>query len=298
MRPDSDFRLCVTLDLDFMDYVSNKELDTELQEAWPALSALLDAGRGRKATWFVRMDDQVAATHGRADYFFHAYSAEINALQRAGHEIGWHPHSYRRSGKQWVQNTDVPSVLQELRKHAPRARELGLVSVRMGWGFQSNEIMKFFSDVGFEVDSSAIPRARYSWEGSQKDWTGAPLIPYRPSQADYRKPGEPAWTLVELPISTAPMRAPYDQEAVDRYFNLAFHPAIFRPALDVWMAEHSHLVTVTHPYELLPGATPHGLLSFNAAAAEENLCAIEANAKRRGKIVRYITASTLSGGTR
>jgi len=68
---------------------------------------------------------------------------------------------------------------------------------------------------------------------------------------------------------------------VVRYLNPAYHPSMFRQGFERWVADHDHLVTITHPYELVRGPS-HGLLAFDAGAFEENVMSIESLARSRG----------------
>jgi hypothetical protein len=171
------------------------------------------------------------------------------------------------------------------------AREHGLTTVRMGWGFHSNQTLLTLIGLGFTVDSSAIPRPNYAWETGVRDWVGSPVVPYWPSVADYRRPGTPALEILEVPISTEFVSAPYDQEAVVRYVNPAFHPHLLRPALRRWLGRHGHLVTITHPYELMPAGPPHGLLAFDVGAFEQNVRTIQRIAAEAGRAVSFLTVS-------
>lgn len=56
---------------------------------------------------------------------------------------------------------------------------------------------------------------------------------------------------------------------------------MFRPALEQWASDHDHLVTITHPYELVQGPS-HGLLAFDTGALEENVMSIESVGRSRG----------------
>jgi hypothetical protein len=116
-------------------------------------------------------------------------------------------------------------------------------------------------------------------------------VPYHPSQIDYRLPGEPALPILEVPMSVAPIHAPYDTEGVIRYINLAYYPAILRAPLAHWIAQHTHLVTITHPYELAPRKEGHGLLAFDPVALEQNLTAIRTIAEEQAKTISWLTVS-------
>ena len=156
--------------------------------------------------------------------------------------------------------------------------------------FHCNETMKLLSDAGFESDSSAIPRPHYKWEETYKDWTITPSVPYYPCKSDYRKPGEPSLPILEIPMSVIQVRAPYDTEYVLRYLNLAYHPSLFEAPLRAWLSRYSHLITVTHPYELA-GGRQHGLLSFNIEAFIENILKIKEVADQKDYMVNFLTIS-------
>ena len=288
--------VCLTFDIDLSYYAGAgagvDELDFLFSEAASSLR------RQRRATWFVRMDAQIESLYGHAAFVFERYGSELRALAAEGHEIGWHPHSYLRDGAGWRQNTSPASVRGELERFAPVVRDYGIKSVRTGWGFHTNETMRALSDAGFLVDSSAIPRPKYAWESSEKDWETTPLAPYFPSNADYRVPGEPHLPILEVPLSVTEVAAPYDGGPVQRYINLAYYPGLLRDALSHWLARHDHLVTITHPYELMPRGEPHALLAFDLGAWERNLRALEDVAAEQGMELSFLTLSEFASLTR
>jgi hypothetical protein len=264
-----------------------------LTVAVPALLDILDERR-RPATWFVRLDAHTRAVHGDAEFIFRRHAGIISRLRARGDEIGWHLHSYRHSDGHWKPDTDVQAVLADLAAHAPLARARGMRAVRMGWGFHTNETMHFIADVGFAIDSSAIPRPRYPWDEGTKDWAITPLMPYRPSAADYRVPGEPSLPIVEIPMSVSAIAAPDDTQDVLRYVNPAFTPHAFADPVRRWFGTHDLLVTVTHPYELLPRRSPHSLLAGSLDAFAVNLDAIAASAESSGMSAAFVTLSEMA----
>ena len=169
----------------------------------------------------------------------------------------------------------------------------GLKVVRMGWGFHTNTTMRAVADAGFSIDSSAIPRPTYEWDLSVKDWTRTPLHPYRPSARDYRVPGQPEIGLLEVPMSVGVIAAPYDTQPVMRYINPAFHQAAVGTALDTWFSRFNHLVTVTHPYETVGGAS-HALIAHDPVTFERNVEAIERLAERDRRPLSFQTLSRFS----
>lgn len=291
MMNTQNFHLGVTFDLDFTAYGRDGKLVDEFEGIFPQLWSLFARYPNWRATWFLRLDRQMEELWGSPDYIFRRYAQELQRLKQAGHEIAWHPHCYLKSQKKWIQNTDVPSIIEELKQYLPLVRQENLQVVRMGWGFQSNEIMNFFSEAGFIVDSSAIPRPCYDWETSIKDWTNTPLHPYYPSQIDYRVSGKSNLSILEIPISVASIAAPYDKQEVVRYFNLAYYPQFLSSSLQNWINSHNYLVTITHPYELIPDNDIHSLLSFDINVFEKNLLHIEYLIKNTNKNILYLKIS-------
>ncbi len=282
--------VCITFDLDFSDYVDDWKQHDDFKLAIDHIVPFFEKNPEYKITWYIRLDTQIKRTYGSIDYIFNKYNKEIEILKENGHEIAWHPHIYREESGRWIQNICSNEVYDELSSLIPMARSLNLQSVRMGWGFHCNETMKLLSDAGFESDSSAIPRPHYKWEETYKDWTITPSVPYYPCKSDYRKPGEPSLPILEIPMSVIQVRAPYDTEYVLRYLNLAYHPSLFEAPLRAWLSRYSHLITVTHPYELA-GGRQHGLLSFNIEAFIENILKIKEVADQKDYMVNFLTIS-------
>jgi hypothetical protein len=289
-----ELKVCVTFDVDFADYIGGAAVVDEMSQSLDCIATTFLKKKNWKATWFIRLDARIEALYGSPDYIFRRYATKFEELVRAGHEIGWHPHSYAKSNGQWKQNIDVPTLVNELERYAPLAKSYGLQAVRMGWGFHTNETMRLLADLGFTIDSSAIPRPQYEWEESTKNWTVTPNHPYFPSEADYRLPGHPRLPIIEVPISVTRVVAPYDSGPVLRYINPAYHSTLFREPLANWLKQHTHLVTITHPYELMPKPEPHALLSFSFTAFEQNLCAIEELSQTQDRAVSFMTISNFA----
>lgn len=283
------FKLCLTFDIDFADHTLAETAVDEVEAGVPSIKAVFEANPGWTATWFVRLDAHLEKHYGDARYIFQKHGGALDELRRMGHELGWHPHSYAMRDGAWRQNTDERSVLEELARYAPVARSLGLNCVRMGWGYQTVKTMRLLSDAGFKVDSSAIPRPVYDWEESVKNWESAPTHPYFPSSTDYRRPGASAIPILEVPMSVARISAPYDTGVVLRYINPAYKPSYFSSAIEQWVAENTHLVTITHPYELMPHQRPHPLLAFNIADFEANIAFLTDRIDNAGKTIQFAT---------
>ena len=283
-------KICVTFDVDFTNYLVEGWSDVdEFESTFHSILSFLEKEKEIKATWFIRLDSQMEALYGEADYVFRRYREELHHLSLTGHEIGWHPHFYVKEEGSWRQSCKIANILDELIRYAPMARYYGMKSVRMGWGFHTNETMRLLADLRFEIDSSAMPRPRYPWEDTKKDWRLTPVVPYYPSGIDYRIPGKPNLPILEIPMSVALVKAPYDNGPILRYINLAYHPDLLRGSLEDWFRQYSHLITITHPYELLPGGESHGLLALNLNAFEQNLQTIKNIASEKGGLGSFLT---------
>ncbi len=284
-------RLCVTFDVDFAEYTNGWSAADEFASVFPSIMSVFQRHANWKATWFVRLDAQMEMLYGRADYILRQYKTELRELRQNGHEIGWHPHCYVQVDGQWRQNTNAAGVVDELIRYAPQAKSYRLRSVRMGWGFHTNQTMRLLDDLGFAADSSAIPRPKYQWEETKKDWAPTPLSPYFPSKSDYRISGQSKFAILEVPISVTHVKAPYDTEYVLRYINPAYHSALLLKPLELWLTQYSHLVTITHPYELVTRDESYGLLAFNLETFEQNLVTIQEFSERQGALTSFLTIS-------
>jgi len=285
-------KVCLTFDLDCVEHTQSGRKVDEFDEAVPLIKSVLAEYPGCRASWFVRIDDHVAVTHGRPDFALHEHKPTLRSLQSSGHELGWHLHSYLRQSGKWIQCTDENHIVEELHRHAPTAQAWDMRAFRMGWAFQTNRTIRAVANLGFHVDSSALPRPSYNWEEAVRDWTHTPSRPYFPSCTDYRISGSPHLPILEIPISAASIPAPYDEkDGVIRYINLAFHPEHLRDPLHDWIAHHDHLVTITHPYELMPRDRTHGLLSFRPEALCENLDLLLKIAAIHNRDVQFLTIS-------
>jgi hypothetical protein len=280
----------LTIDLDLVDHMAD---GSEIDECGPLLEPLLVALRRHpqwKVTWLVRLDGRIEQRWGDPTRAYAHAQDRLRALLASGHELGWHPHAYVRQNGQWRQNCDPAAVAVELRRYGPIAHALGLRAVRMGWAYHHNATIQVLAELGFMVDSTAIPRPVYDWDRT-KDWSTTPREPYWPSIDDYRVPGPPSLSILEVPMSVAPIPAPYDKTVVVRYLNPAYRPEHLRSVLESWFRDAAHAVLVTHPHELIPRARAHGLIASSVDAFEENVAALEAAAAREGQQPRFAVLS-------
>jgi len=154
-------------------------------------------------TWLLRADRQIAEIYGDASFCYRHFERIWNRELEIGSEIGWHPHLIRRkdaskSWDPWLGQDDDLKMLEycfhSLRHH------VDIKSVRTGWDYHSNNLMKLFNDLGLLVDASAIPG---DVQTDLYNWEGTPCYPYYPSSADYRRPAndnESSLNIIEIPV--------------------------------------------------------------------------------------------------
>jgi hypothetical protein len=260
--------IAVTFDIDMVDGPWG-EFDDECGYFFRTITSEVSAAGIDRATVYVRIDDEIERVYGCSDYLLRKYSDAFDDLRNTGWEIGWHPHPFARIDNVARQNTDEGEVAAELLRHGPLAREAGMTSVRMGWGYVTTVLMEVLEQLGFSTENSAIPRPRYTWEQSVKDWSITPHHAYYPSILDYRIPGIKQRQIIELPMTVLPIRAAYDTEPVLRYISPSYWPKLFEDAIRA--AELETLITVTHPHELAAWTKPRQLHSGNPALFGQNL---------------------------
>jgi hypothetical protein len=176
--------------------------------------------------------------------------------------------------------------------------------VRVGEGFGSDAVASALSDLPLGADSTALPgRVKRDAERSI-DWAGSPNHPYHPSRADYRRPAADGdvLPLLEVPMTTVPIRVAYDPAPVCRYVNLAFRPEVIGPAVTAHLdqlatagAPVAWLTTVLHPDETFPRREPHPLYAFDPSAVGANLTYLLDLAMERGWPVLATTVRGVTG---
>lgn len=238
---------CISIDIDMMNYSEMTAVD-ELSSLVRVISNHVSRTFGVPISWFVRVDAQIANVYGTPDALIFGHRELLSHIADVGQELGWHAHCYADNGKSRFPESSPMRFIEQLNVSASIAREHGFSISRLGWGQHTTDSMNLLADLGFTIDSSAVPRPQYPWNLTPlRDWSRAPRVPYFPSQVDYQVPQETG-TLLQVPITTVPLEFPTDTQAeVQRYVNLAYNPKVFKRALE---ATKTHLlVSVSHPYE-------------------------------------------------
>jgi hypothetical protein len=265
---------------------------------------------GIRYTLFVRADEQIRQLYGAALAVYDQHRSLLEGLVAQGHEIGWHPHLQRRerdsSGQeQYRPLHDERDASRQIVDTYGQIRQADFLfeSVRIGEAWHATSVMCVLDALGVRVDSTAIPGRARNDDVRTFDWGPTPRQPYHPSRADYRIPGDPsssdALSILEVPMTTVPIRASYDREPLARYLNLAFHPQLFREGLlgffrDVESEGEAargmplSLTLVFHTGELLP-RKPTALCSHAFPDFEANVAELVRVAERSGLEVHYLT---------
>jgi hypothetical protein len=250
-------------------------------------------------TWFIRADGQVESILGNTAYLLEKYDSWWTTVRKAGHEMAWHPHLYRQSRPEdeAVIITDPAEAQDELERLWANVRtSLPATSFRHGEGWHSAETYATVERLGFLCDSTAIP-GRTGGVRHPMDWVGAPNQAYFPSSSDLRQAG-PQRPLLEIPMNTWLVQAPYDAAPRVRYINPAVHPKLFANALQNWENTRNfspfelHIwVMIFHPDEVLPSQGEDNLYSRSAAALCSNLACFRDSLHRAGIDIEWVTIS-------
>jgi hypothetical protein len=260
-------------------------------ELVPRLAEII-RGHSFPATWFVRADPQLKDYYGSPNFLFQQHGSLWREFVSHGDEIGWHPHLYGRrpDGAYEPERDDERLTIALRRTHSELASDgHTFTTVRVGEAMGSNAVMQTLAELGLQIDSSAIPGRHRDDSARRFDWSTSPNEPYWPSAADYRVPGSPALSILEVPMTAIRVKAPYDPKPLLRYANLAYRPAIFEAAIEEWLDRNTVAETVLtlifHPEELMPGSAVHPLYALTPDALEANIQTLLDLAHRRGMVV-------------
>lgn len=302
--------LLLTVDVDNDGIALNNERN---ELSWRAIARIPDIKRvfdefGAVVTWFVRADDQLRAIYGSAAYLHTEYSGLWRDLATTGDEIGWHPHLYEWDEVRCAYSVDTDEIrcAMKLRSIHNELRALRFDSVRVGEAFHGNALMSALCELGLKVDSTAIPGRRRADSARIFDWSSTPNEPYYPSATDYRVPGKQDQRLriLEVPLTTMPVRAGYDVAPLKRYINLTYHHALFKAGFDAHLKdemraskESLYVTTILHPEEVYASPDPHPLYSYSLAETRRNLNYMLDAIRAFDSEVRFLRMSDASEAT-
>jgi hypothetical protein len=248
-------------------------------------------------TWFVRADGQLERAFGTPGYLLEKYSHFWTMVQNSGDEVAWHPHLYRQgSSADAITIIDDPLEAQdELERLWNKVKAtLRPTSFRNGEGWHLPETFATVEQLGFDCDSTVIP-GRKGGPSHPMNWEGAPNQPYFPGLHDLCKPG-PLRTMIELPMNTWYLQAPYDEAPRLRYMNPAVRSDLFARALETWRvtcglmsAELCVWVMILHPDEVLTSRGPDALYSRSIEGLCSNLLAMVEILRSLGDEFEWVT---------
>ena len=208
-------------------------------------------------TAFIRCDQLIKQTYGSPLYLYEKYRQLFREFEKDGVCIAIHPHLYPGKDTKILKEIDVISQLSQL--YIETEGFPGQPYIRIGGLWQSTKLMHWLDQKGVLVDSSALPKRRRQDQRLSFDWRKTSNRPYHPSKLDYRKSDTNNLNIIELPMTTVPIKTSYDTEPLPRYINLAYKSNFFekglRSFLDLLELESAidYLTLVFHPDELIKG---------------------------------------------
>ena len=196
-------------------FPASYELFSRFRES---LQAITDAPVG--FSWFLKMDPQIATTHGSAAWVVERYRDLIQKLESAGDHFGLHVHPWRwdELAHSWIEDFANQSWVHECLQVGVSAFQTALDrpcrSFRFGDRWMNDAAMAFLERLGIGFDLSLEPGKKgndipESFRGDFPDATAVPLKPYHPSRADFTKVGtDDGYNLWCIPISSGSIYSP------------------------------------------------------------------------------------------
>ncbi len=280
----------VTIDTD-LEFETGVKGDSQARkQKWSDLASIqasykrLDKLRAiaQNFTWFVRADNEFESLFNNPFYLFDELKEFWSECLNKRDGLGWHPHIYN----QLIPELDDQKVCEYLKRYFPQLKEKFpmITATRMGWGFCTSKVIQTLNSLKIKVDSSGLPG---SVKLPLKDWSRTTNKPYNPSNEDYQVPGN--LEILELPITSFPLKAPYDAKPVPRYLNLSYDIAQILPLLKKAVSELNEIVLIVHPFELIKHTKPHGLITYSLDNAISVLKALVNECKIQNKIIEFGT---------
>jgi hypothetical protein len=194
-----------------------------LRDLRPRIEAV--TGAPAHYSWFLRIDAQIEP-YGSATWITDHHGAHMEEIQRAGDEIGIHPHAYRwlEDERMWFHDFAnqpwVDHCLSMAVEGFAKAFGRTCLSLRFGDRWLNTATVNLAERLGvrFEltVEPGTLPYPTpYPGErasGPLPDYRRVPRAPYKPSASDFRRPARREARGIRLiPLTSA-------------YLRLGFHP--------------------------------------------------------------------------
>jgi hypothetical protein len=241
-----------------------------------ALRASLGEATARAArfSWFLRMDPQIAESHGSPRWVADRYGDAIAALREQGDVIGLHPHAWRwlPQRRKWIADHGDAAWIDNCLRTSIAAYETAFGErcrfVRWGDRFLSARAIALEAMLGAEFDLTVEPGApqlrsmhpRAAATGSLISMEYAPREPYRPSRNDPRvaatTPSDDVglWEVPLTALDPDPVLSPlrWFGRRVRHYGRPLHRPASMVapmwPAVPFWQGVQDYLTTAPRPH--------------------------------------------------
>lgn len=292
----SQHLICLTIDTD-PDGLSTQNPDRK-SLAWDGLHFAIEEFHAALTdiplTWYVRADGQIEQAYGSVTYLFEQHRDFWDAALGRGDELGWHPHLYTIEEEPQIIRESGQAV-HELRRIHEKVQEVPfpLPTFRMGEGWHTPQTLNLIEEMGFGVDSTAIPGRDDSATGHPRNWAGTPNQPYFPATHDIRIAGEQR-LLLEAPMNSWYIQASYDAAPRLRYMNPCVHQDLWEQGLD-WWEDHIPQATlyiwdlILHPIEAMPQPKSDLLYAYSLQTLRENLDLFVQRIEERGDTALFTT---------
>jgi hypothetical protein len=298
---------CLTIDVD-PDGLSGK-LTNRRALAWKGLEQVQQLpydisdsvsflGSQVPITWFVRIDGQLRDMLGTSLYLLEEYETFWDQVKAWGQELGWHPHLYRQSIPEEEPSliTDPNEACDELELLWDDMKSCSFLPkvFRNGEGWHHAQIFSALEMFGIFCDSTAIPGCQ-GGSNHPMSWIGTPNQPYFPDALDIRRPGVER-PLLEMPMNTWYLKAPYESRPRLRYMNPAVHEKLFAAALDDWENIIQNLdeelcvwVLIFHPDEAMTVPESDFMYAHSRQTVCRNLISMIERVRRKEWSFEFVT---------
>ncbi|KKM01823.1 hypothetical protein LCGC14_1790600, partial [marine sediment metagenome] len=235
-------------------------------------------------------------------YIYKKYIKFWKDLASKGDELGLHVHLIEKQKDLWVQSInddDNIITLEEIIKEWQNLIKID--SIRMGYCYNSNKIMKLLEEYNFKIDSSSLPKRKME-ERQCFDWLESPKFPFHPSKetaskVNYKVPAKVHYNILEVPFTIFLSKLEDDPKPVYRYINLSFHPHIIKNVIKDIVKNYPIIHSVSHFFEFIPrfnlDKKENLLIAFNKDALVQNLYNIIKACKEINRSYRFLCISEL-----
>jgi hypothetical protein len=264
-----------------------------------ALSSFKDRrSQSPRITWFITVDNHMEEHYGTPTYLLERYADQWDKCRNRGDELAWHVYQHQ-TGRQWHPEENPDKWRAGLATCKERMEEMGFSprSTRIGGTYCTNDIMQILEELDIACDMTALPGRKRDEGGLKLDWEPTPDRAYHPMKADYRIPGDPAHSLLEIPLTVIPVKAAYDEKPFRRYADLSFHHQALSPGLQKFLEQNrDYLQTIIHPSAVLGDIVSkrHGLISFAIEDFTRNIHTIIEYCNISDRSFEFVTASELA----